>query len=59
MYERVQHAHETILVVAKEVHSDLASNAENAFYTRDSECVDEILRQSERYYLWGFESLTL
>ena len=47
MYERVEDAHQRVLVIPKQLHRHFARDAEDAFDTRHAQPVDHVLRQTE------------
>jgi hypothetical protein len=55
----VQDAHETVLVIAKQLHGYLASNAEDAFNTCNSEAIDKVICQTKRHSFWNFQCFAL
>ena len=59
MDERIQHTHQAVLVVPKQLHGYLACDAEHALHLSDTKAVHYILRESERYALRSLECFSL
>ena len=57
--ECVQYTHQRVLVVAQKLHRHFACNSEDPFDSCDTEPIDDVLSESERDALWGFQSLSL